>query len=1692
MTGAGEGAATEAAPAAPAGPMVLAVTSGAEGENGSFKATPFGVSGDWQVGVGSGEFSWNYDVPLPPSPGGATPEVNLAYSSGAVDGMVTGKNTQAGRAGLGWGDFADSFIERGYNACRDDGPNGPQTGDLCWKNDNASISLNGHSSELVRIPGPDDLWRLKSDPRWKVERLKLNNPPDAEGNQTNGDKDGEYWKVVTPDGTEYWFGLGYNTDAGVSWKTSSTWTTLVVGDDQGEPCYNEAESHLGWCRQAWRWNLDRVVDPNGNVQEFKYKEETNKFTGAGGFEPGYRYDRGGYLSEITYGRRLGNPGFEGLRVTFDSAVRCASLDPGCAEPAQGEQHPEQYPDIPVELLCDHAPCGMGSPTFFSTQRYTAVRTEANQGISTFHPVDKVELKYQFADAGDPATTDDNKLFLTQIQRTGLSSAGAVPLRLPPTTFAPFALNNHFNPPAGQPLMPHNRIGSVTDEFGRQVNITYGQPHPCAPPTSGPNILWDQNTTDCFPQRWAPEGDPNPTFRAFNKYLVTQVEVKDTTGGSTPMVTSYVYGDQIQAGLPNGGWHHDDDPFTRDDLRSWSEWRGYQDTIVVQGSGSTETRTWHRLFRGLNGDVVQNPSPGYRTVTLSSLDGTVTGAVDDNWLAGRSLDEASLRTDGTTESGVVHGYVVQKTADAPDVCTPACPLNDMADASWVAENDTVERRRKPDSGEVFARHRTSTVYDTVDTRFRRPINVVERGWDDQGSNVRCTKTSYVQNPAKVMWDYPSAQTLYNGTACFGTEITRSETAYDGAALGSSTAPTKGNPTGARTKITNSPLVWSTVTTTFDPLGRPLVVTDPLNRQTTTAYSPVASSPTAPVTLPWRVSVTNPAGHVQTTNFVETDINGNPTGPCPVACTFGRQLPISTVDANGNATSDPNDHKTTFIYDALGRVTEARLPTEFGSANPSWRFSYDVDPNRTEVPVIRTEQLQDTNGTGGAPRYLSTWVVYDSLLRERQTHTLSPAVGKVVVTDTIYDDRGLPKQMNMPEAVAGTPGLGLLAAPSGGWANRTIPSYDAVGRVTKEDFWIGTASLPDRTTTTAYTHNSVEVTPPAGGTKTKTVTDAYGRTGSVQEFDGTAWRSTDYTYDLADRLLTVTDPAANKITYTYDMAARRSTMKDPDAGSWSYGYDLVGNQTRVTDAASAQVHTVYDNLNRPIERHKDSPTGQMLATWTYDQVAKGFLNKSTRVTPAGNWDVAVSGFDNRYRPTQKTWTVPAGVTGLTGSYSVLYAYDAADHPITTVMPAVGGLSSEYVFTNYNSIGLPETMTNSSGQSYVYSAMYDDRGRPFLFGYGNSATPALGRFWGYDNNQRLSSQVASATGGGQVQNRSIGYDKAGNVTERNTDLNGAAFRECFKYDQRSRLTDAFTTAPVSNCQTGARGTGANPYNHAYTYSPDGNITTRTEGGSTITYTYPASGAASVRPHVPTAAGSNTYTWNNNGNLASRNVGTQNETFTWDAGHNLASIDATNPDGDSSFIYDADGQRLLRQTPQGKTLYIDGHEITAPTSGPSSAVRSYAFGATPVATRNPAGLDYLVTDNQGSVEETIPAGASTPDIVRTYLPYGKARTGSQPDTDHTWIGQIEDDTTGLHYLNARYYDPTTGIFTAPDTVYDTARPKTINPYQYGLDNPTTNSDPTGDCVPVEETGKCIGPGGMNPDGTLRPDPRRPPGGLV
>ena len=80
-------------------------------------------------------------------------------------------------------------------------------------------------------------------------------------------------------------------------------------------------------------------------------------------------------------------------------------------------------------------------------------------------------------------------------------------------------------------------------------------------------------------------------------------------------------------------------------------------------------------------------------------------------------------------------------------------------------------------------------------------------------------------------------------------------------------------------------------------------------------------------------------------------------------------------------------------------------------------------------------------------------------------------------------------------------------------------------------------------------------------------------------------------------------------------------------------------------------------------------------------------------------------------------------------------------------------------------------------------------------------------------------------------------------------------------------------------------------------------------------------------------------------------------------------------------------------------------------------------------------------------------------YHPFGEPRDTLQViDTDHGYTGQRADQSTGLMYYQARYYDPTLRRFTQPDTIIPNPHnPQDLNRYTYTRNNPIRYTDPSG-----------------------------------
>ena len=438
-----------AGPESASSTMVVALAATASSSAGDYGATSLLPSYSWAAGDQSGDFSYSYPMRVPSSLGGPQPSLKLNYSSGSVDGRTSASSGQVSMQGDGW-DLDTGFIERSYRPCKDDGN---ATGDECWFSNNATMMFSGSSAVLI-YDDATHIWHSAADNALKIDQVFGTGATDAPG--TNGTYNAEYWRVTTQDGTQYYFGMVHryvgDQPAGAAPAslagTQSVGLVPVYGNNSGEPCYNATYANAS-CEQAYRWNLDYVVDPRGNsmtyfYNKYEYYYGHNNSNGAG------MEDYTVYPVRIDYGTRAGteNALTAPMKVNLNNAVRClyAGQTPDkCAGQMQN------WPDTPWDLACySSTSCPtLPSPVFWSPYDLSSVVTSVwNAATSAYRTVDKWDLSYTWPSTGDnisPAGDDTSpNLWLNTVTHTGYAADGTTTLAEAPISFGGVALANRVD------------------------------------------------------------------------------------------------------------------------------------------------------------------------------------------------------------------------------------------------------------------------------------------------------------------------------------------------------------------------------------------------------------------------------------------------------------------------------------------------------------------------------------------------------------------------------------------------------------------------------------------------------------------------------------------------------------------------------------------------------------------------------------------------------------------------------------------------------------------------------------------------------------------------------------------------------------------------------------------------------------------------------------------------------------------------------------------------------------------------------------------------------------------------------------------------------------------------------------------------------------------------------------------------
>lgn len=1676
--------------------MVLAATAAPAGSSGNYTATSLKASGSWSAGGSAGSFDYSYPVNVPPTLGGQAPKVALAYDSGSVDGETAATNTQASWIGDGWS-YDPGFIERSYKPCSKDGITG--SADLCWPGGDTtlSFSLNGHSGDIVRDDATGTL-KMAGDDGSTITKIS---------NAANDTANHEAFLVTTTDGTKYYFGLGHlpggnNTDA----ATNSVFTEPVYTPNSGDPCYSSSSGQGSWCQLGWRFNLDAIVDPRGNLTQFTYTPETNYYNRGYGQNDGNgtltSYVRGGVLNTISYGW-LYTDALAGAKpaaqIVFGSTERCVKDATTCQYLNLSSSTSSNWPDVPYDQNCPSSgDCTNYSPTFWSTKMLSTITTQVLVG-SGYQQVDLYTLNHQFPDPGDGTSP---ALWLASIGHRGLDGGS---LDAPNLVFYGDLLANRVPgltvDGQGLPPMNHWRLQTVADVTGSTVTATYAATTSsigaCSQSATGGLPKPDSNGVLCYPQYWTPANQTAPILDWFFKYVTTSVSNADDFGQSPTRKVTYSY-------VGPAAWHSNDSELTDPDHRTWDEWRGFGQVITKSGtSPDPVTQSQTTYLRGMDEDA----NAAGQTPLVMVKDSQGTSYTDDNALAGFELEtQVFTGAGGTVDSDQIN--VPSLTTTAAHTRISPLPAQRARLQSVVK---TLSRKLLSD-GKTWRTTEVDSTYDS--SSGNRLTETDDKGDGTSATPELCTDVFYAFSALNPQMLTYTAETRTIAAPC-GTSATSANTVSDAVTLYDNNTsvlhPALDNNGQALGEATGTMVLDSyttdhppvpqyvlTGTTGYDVYGRTTSATDPNSTDTKHPAGAVTYTTFNPKTgaLPTQTTVTNPMGWATTTTLEP-----------------GRQQPTHIVDANG-ATTD-------VTYDPLGRTTAQWSPTHTKSANPNspnQKFAYNLGGSVTPS-WVQTQTLREDSSYGNSYQLL------DGFADVLQTQTDSPdGSGGRLIADTAYDTHGWTVKTSSPYYNSTAPSSTLFAGADNAIAGQTVTGFDGQGRAISSTFF--SYANPQWTTTTAYPGaDRTDVTPPAPAAPTATVTDARGRTVATWRYKtptatGNSGDADVITtsYTPGGLKATVTDDTSkNTIIYTYDLRGRQIQMQDPDTGVSKQTYNADSQLATTTDGRGQALSYSYDLIGRKTGEYTGSsntdPT-QLQASWSYDSLAKGQPTQSTRYVggqAGAAYTSAVTGYTADYKPTGSTITIPSVEGSLQGSYTTnLYYTPTTELPVATNYPAVADLAAEQVTTAYTLQGQPLRISGAS--DYLSNVQYDVNGNPLRVTMGDMPLQTV-QTMTYDpaTNRPLSDTVDKENGTTSVDVTSYTYDMAGRITSAKDLENGTTTDlQCFGYDYAGRISTAWTdtgstttaasptVAGIGGC-TNAAPTAATaksqiggpaPYWQTYTYKVTGDrdtevdhdITGVTTNDTKRTYGYLPPGTVNTGtnnsgtgagPNSSTSTtlsgktnGTDTFTYDAAGNTTTRHLATGvNQALTWDSEGHLSQVkNPTTGKQYASYLYDASGALLIQRNPYETVLYLNGQEIHLPLGGIATAVRHITAPGGVAVAETANTFAYQFANPQNTAELSI--DAVTLNVTRRFYDiYGRVRgaaPGAWPD-ENGFLNQPADSNTGLDLMGARNYDPLAGRFVSVDSVLEDSDPNQMGGYTYAGDNPVNHSDPSGLMIPTD-----------------------------
>jgi RHS repeat-associated protein len=803
----------------------------------------------------------------------------------------------------------------------------------------------------------------------------------------------------------------------------------------------------------------------------------------------------------------------------------------------------------------------------------------------------------------------------------------------------------------------------------------------------------------------------------------------------------------------------------------------------------------------------------------------------------------------------------------------------------------------------------------------------------------------------------------------------------------------------------------------------------------------------------------------------------------------------ASGSGSTYTSPAGEFSTLVADAGGGYTRTLTDGETIKFNASGEEISNDDANGVGLAYAydssgRLSTIEDAYGNTTTFSYDGTTGLLDSIT--------DPAgrVTSFTHSGTILSGVTLPDSSTWGYAYNGSGELTGVTDPNG---NAMTVAYDAANRV-------GTITNPDSTTETFVAAQEQGFVPAGSGTSSSPAAATLLATASSTFIDQEG-NETDLYPDWQGLGLTdvTSDPLGNVTTAVRDGNGLATVVVDPLNRITQYSYDTQGSVTRTINPDGTMTSATYNSFAEPL-----TTTDELGRTYTYTYDADG--NQTSVTDPLGN--VTTAGYTSTGQVGSEGTPSSGGSTGSqtigSGSPNMShYTYNSDGELIGSVDP--DGNSTSYT---YNLAGDKTSVTDPDGgvTSYTYDAM--GRVLTTTDALGDTTTDiynAAGRLTvvinplgqrtttTYDSMGRVST-VTDADGGvtsytydadgreasvtdPDGNTTSYTYDADGDLIA-TTDPNGYTSTESYDADGEvitsvdndgRQINYSYNSMGKEVAETWIGSTGTAIETIASTYNAAGELTSITDGTTTLSYTYDADGnqltasTSGVDSGQPSVTLTSSYAPDGSLVSLSDNLSTAGTTtYTYDAADRLTNLSASyGGDGGPQVAlgYDAAGNLTsISRTDSAESSGGTGTgtgtgTVTTESLGPVGGTGIGGGGGSSASTTVTTSLVYDAADRVTSI--TGQANGSTLD-AQSYS-YDAAdlltsQTNAEGTSDYSYDadGQL----TGVTGAGAASYS------------YDANGNRTMTGYLTGTDNETTSGagytytyDPDGNMISKTQT---------------------------